>query len=127
MALRREQAGVQLTDRRQPRSHTGPAEGSGHTGDDPDLTGTIEVAVALGDLPITDRIDGLDRPTGVDPVLDLVSWHDTVALPVVGGAHVHELDEPQRHRPLTCPLREVFDLMVVDASLQDRVDLDRVE
>ena len=68
-----------------------------------------------------DRIDRVDR------LDDLVLTDDLVVHPVTLGVERHELDEAHLDVLLASECGEVDDLVVVDAPLDDRVDLDRGE
>src|SRR5262245_688659 len=128
MATSREQARVQLTQRRQPRPSAGLTERLADRGDRADLARAIDIAIALGDLTGVRRVDRLDRPHRADPLDDLSRGYDVVHPPAVGRADVHELDEPDRVAVLATVRRQVEDVVaVVDATLHDRVDLDRAE
>ena len=79
---------------------------------------------SAGAAPSWCGLQGVERR---DRVEDLVLRHHLVAGPRPGRVERHELDEPDRDLLLTTPGREVDDLVVVHASLEDHVHLDRIE
>src|SRR6188472_37200 len=122
-AAEREQAGVELSLRGDPRPRAVAAERLGDRRDDPDLPRSVAVAIPLRDLAAVGRLDGLEREHGVDPLHDLGGRHDVVEPPPVRRADVHVLDEPQCVPGAAEVARHVDDAGVVDAALDDRVDL----
>jgi hypothetical protein len=122
-----EQAGVELAVGRQAQARALAAERARHRRDHADLASAVAVAPALGDLAAVVRIDRLDREDGVDALEDLGGGHDVVHAPAVGRADVHVLDEAHDVAAAAEASREVDDRVLVDAALDDRVDLDRRE
>ena len=66
-----------------------------------------------------------ERPTGGQPLHDLVGRHDVVEPPAVGGTDIHVLDEAQDYPAAAEPLRHVDDRVLVGAALDDHVHLHR--
>ena len=123
-AADREEAGVELPLRRDPRPRTVAAEGLRDRGDGADLPRTVAVPVALRDLAAIRRLDRLEREDGVDPLDDLRGRDDVVEAPAVGRADVHVLDEAQGVTGAAEVAGHVDDACVVDPALDDRVHLD---
>ena len=120
-----EEAGVELSVRRDPRARAVAAEGLGHRGDDADLARAVEVAVALGDLAAVRGLDRLERELGADRGDDLGGRYDVVHPPAVRRADVHELDEANGVAGSAEAAGDVEDRRLVETSLHDDVDLDR--
>ena len=125
MAADREEAGVELAVGRDPRARAVAAERLRHRGDDADLARAVEVAVALGDLAAVGGLHGLERKLGADRRDDLGGGHDVVHPPAVRRADVHELDEAHSVAGAAEAARDVEDRRLVQAALDDDVDLDR--
>ena len=84
----------------------------------------VEVAVALGDLAAVRGLDGLERELGADRRDDLGGGDDVVEPPAVRRADVHELDEADGVARAAEAARDVEDRALVQAALDDDVDLD---
>ncbi len=100
------------------------AERLGHRADDPDLPGSVGIAVAGRHLPSVRGADLLQRPNGGDAGHDFAGRNDLRRRPVVRVAHIHELDEAQDVSPIAEILAQGDDLVVIDAALEHAVDLD---
>src|SRR5205823_2405043 len=120
-AAGREEAGVQPTFRGQARARAGPAERLRHAGDEADLAAAVAITPAFGHLAAVVGRDRFDRQDRVDPRGDLAAADDLVELPAVGGADIHEFDEPQDMTGAAKAPGHRFDLVVVDAFLDDHV------
>src|SRR4051812_23255939 len=95
-AERCEKAGVQLPVGREARAVTIPAKRLGDGTDQPDLALAVHVSITGSDLAAVCGTHRLQRPAFADPPDDLLCRHHALRRPVVGVAHVHELDEPKR-------------------------------
>src|SRR5690606_40329501 len=126
-AHRGEQAGVQLAFGAEARAAAAAEEGSGDAGDDADLPGAVAVAEAPRDLALVVRLDRLERHLARDALDDLVARHHSAPVPAVGHPDVHVLDEAQDVPGSAEVPRQIHDRVLVDAALDDRVDLDRVK
>ncbi len=133
--LRGEQAGPEFALGGQPHSVAVAAERLGDRGNDADprpgavgvaMEATVEIAEPVGGSGTTRR-HHLDRMHGIDRRDDLVLTDDLVVQPVTGRVERHELDEADLDVVLAAVVRECDDLVVVDATFDDRIDLDRVE
>ena len=102
------------------------AERLGDRRDDTDRATPVEVAPPVGRRRAAGR-HLLERVDGVDRRDDLVLADDLVVHPVRTGVERHELDEPHLDVAVAAERRQVDDLVVVDAALDDGVDLHRVE
>jgi hypothetical protein len=99
----------------------------GHRGDDADFPRAVAVAPTLGNFTRVGRRDRLDREDLGDPAYHLGGRHHVFHAPAVGGPDIHELDEAQHMPAAAKVLRHRDDLGVVDAALDDHIDLDRRE
>ena len=125
----REQAEEQLALGRQPGPVAVVAEGPGHARDAADFAGHARLCIAPAFRGLADGAhrQRLDREGLADAPQHLGRRHDLVHAPAVGGADIHELDEPQRHVAAAEVPHHGQDLRVVDTALDDHVDLDRAE
>src|SRR3972149_9564095 len=63
----------------------------------------------------------------MNPLKDLSLGDQLLRSPVVRVAHVHVLDKPDRKSVLPGKLHDIEDVIVVDAPLDHRIDLDRIQ
>src|SRR5207248_7162914 len=122
-----EQAGEQLALGRQPGARAAAAERSRHRGDHADLAAAVPVAPALDHLTGVIRRDRLERHLGADHRDDLRRRHHLVHPPAVAVADVHVLDEAHDVAAATEVAGHRHHAVLVDAALDDHVDLDRPE
>src|SRR5690606_34104553 len=121
------QAGVELPIGRQPGARASSAEGLGDRSDDSKLAPAIEVAIAVGDLTEVVRLHRLDGPLATYRLNDLAGRDDILHAPAIGRTDVHELDEARDDPRVPEVPGQLDDGVIVDAALDDRVDLDRFQ
>ena len=120
-----EQAGVELAVGRQARSSAVAAKRLSDRRDHADLPLPIAEAPAASDLAAIVRLSRLQGQLGVDAADDLGGGDDVVRAPAVGRANVHVFDEPHDQAVGAGEAGELDQAVVVDAPLDDRVQLDR--
>src|SRR5262249_28183502 len=108
-----------------PRAGAVAAERLRDRRDDPDLPGAVLELPPLGDLAAVQRLAPLDPDLPIDQPDDPAAGPAVAHPPPVGGADVHELDVAERHARALEVAGELHDLVLVDAALDDAVDLDR--
>ena len=121
-----EQTRTELALRREAHPITVATERLGHRGDHADRAATVEIAEPVG-WGRTARRQLLERVDGADRFDDLVLADDLVVHPVTVGIERHELDEAHLDVTVAAEFGERHDLVVVDATFDDGVDLDRRE
>src|SRR5687767_259162 len=126
-SCRREQAGVEDAFRGQPCAGAAATERLRHRRNEADLARAVRIPVPLGDFPGLGRRQWHERPACCDRVPYRARRHDQPGPPVVAVADVHVLDEADHHARPAEVAREVLHLSVIDAALDDRIDLDRRE
>ncbi len=120
-----EQACEELSLRRQASTCAVAAERLGDRGDHPDLGAAVAVAPAIRDLAAIRGLDRGDAELRIEGRDDLGGRHDVVEAPAVRVPDVHVLDEPKRLAAVLEEGRHRHDLVVVHASLDDRIHLHR--
>ncbi len=127
MAVRRKQAGEQLAFRGDPRPGARAAERLGDTGDYSDLTTTVTVTPPHGSFALVIGCDFFERQFGVDAADYLHRRHHLAHLPTVRAADIHELNEAQNvWRTFEVP-RHRHDVLIILATLDHHIDLDRAQ
>ena len=128
MAADGEEAGVQLAVGGEAGARAVAAERLRDGGDDADLAGAIFVYIAPRHLsPIRRLARGFSGISRADPLDDLRRRDNVVQPPAVCRADVHVLDEAHDVVRAAEAPRDVEDAVIVDAALDDDVDLDRRE
>src|SRR5450432_2238448 len=122
-----EQAGAQLAVGGEADARAVTTEGLRDRGDQTDLTGGIigEAVLARGFAALVR--DLLQRPAGMNALVDLGSGNHRTARPQVVGIQRHEFDEAHDYAALPGKSSEVFDLVVIGAAYEDGVNLCRCQ
>ena len=122
MPAQGEEAGVELPVGGDPSSRAITAERLRDGGDDADLAGAVQVAVALCDLAAVRGLDRLERKLRADRGDDVGSRDHVVQSPAVRRADVHVLDEAHGMAGSAEAPGDVQDRALVQAALDDDVD-----
>ena len=125
MALGGKKAGKELAIGREAEALAACAEGLGDGGDDADLGAAVGEAEALGDFAGFGGIEGFERELGLNGFEDVGHGDDVFHVPAVGFADIHVFDESHDHAFLPSHADEGEDFTLVDAALNDRIDLHR--
>ena len=123
----REKTGDECALGREARAGTVAAKWRGHAGDHANFAAAVGITPAPSDFARVIRVGGFEGYRGVNPVDDLLAGNDLFHAPLVARTDVHEFDEAQDMTRAVESLGEFDEAMVVDAALDDAVDLDRFE
>src|SRR5258708_6503597 len=123
MIVLAEQAGAELAIGSQPDAGAMAAEGLGDGSDEADFTGRAvgKTVLASGLAALVRNL--LERPTGVDALVDFRSGDDEAAPPVAVGIERHEFDKTHDDAALAGEKRESFNFVLVEAADQDPLHL----
>src|SRR5215208_2187312 len=124
MALRGEQASVNLAFGRQTCARAAPAKRLSYRGNNTDLTATIPISPTFGNLATIIGIDRLYGQFRVDDARYLGRRHHLAVLPAITRPHIHVFDEAQDVTGTVEEKSHGQNTMIVTAPLNDHVDFD---
>src|SRR5713101_1302897 len=125
MVVLAEEAGAELAVGRQADAGAMAAKGLSHRRDEADFAGCAvsEAVFARGLAALVG--DLLERPTGMDALMDLGGRNNKAASPMAVGIERHEFDKAHNDAGFAGVGSDSFDFVVVDAADEDGVDLSR--
>ena len=100
------------------------AKGFGDRGNDADLGAAVAEAVAFGDFAGFGGVEGFEGELALDRFEEFGHGDDVLHGPAVGFADIHVFDETHDHACFAGHADEGEDFALVDAALDDGVDLD---
>ncbi|MCY1380515.1 hypothetical protein D9M69_683440 [compost metagenome] len=129
MAAGGKQAGVKLAFGRQAGATAVGAEGLRDTGDDAEFAATIAAGVAPASCSFASVIrgNGLQRHFGIDTAYHFGRRNDFIHFPAVRCTYVHVFDEAQDVGGVFEIPRHRQNFLIVHATFDDHIDLDRTE
>src|SRR5690348_11321807 len=123
-----EETRAQPPIRRQPNTIARTAVRVCHRRDDPNRArGASEMIIGRRSIAAWRSATGLQCAERGDALEHLIARHDMLSAQLAKATHRHQLDEPHMPWVIECQPREVDDLVVVDASHDDDIQLDGVE
>ena len=121
----REQTGVELAFGGETRAAAGCAKGLRHGGDEANFAAAVVETPALRHLAAVVLRHGVHGPAFIDARRQFAGGHHHVRPPVIAIADVHKFDETHDHGCAAKVFDEIKRGVVVYASLDDGVDLNR--